>query len=429
MYEFRGEAPRYETRSTDNRRNPARYDDHAPGTSSSRGYQKDSYRSREESSGFTFRQDAPPSVDFRAGDNYRRSPPHQRARQENGRQPRSFGGNQVQRGRGGYRGRGGPYLASERKFLQGNRAPTPELMEGMEEDENHPARYNDVDDLSDSEEAEMDLSNDEDEDQDSNAPKKKQARTDGKAADGDSVPKWSNPDPYTAVPCPAPEKKKDMVKLIRKARVATGLEGGNKTKAASEDFISFNDPVDDAEEDIEEDAYEPPPPVVSNGAVPAGPRQHHLMQAQRQFRPVASSPQGSLNQVMPNDFDIRDAARSMQDAKAGLPPKPLFLSEPVVRNGNAVIDLTEDSPPTSRKPGPGRAPAAVETMKTDPALGSRKRNARDEIKAAPQIHESSRGKKAPSDGNIVRAWVARNGQPATPWVEIDHSDTTTMGFW
>lgn len=435
MYEFQGGAPRYETRSTDDRRFPSRYEDHAPGTSSPRGYQNDSYRSREEPSGFTFRKDAPPSVDFRAGDNYRRSPPPQRARQENGRQSRTFNGNQNQRGgRGAYRGRGrggrgGPYLASERQFLQGNRAPTPELMEGMEEDQNHGARYKDVEDLSDSDEAEMDVSDDEEDHEDSNAPKKKQARIDGKAADGDSVPKWSNPDPYTALPCSEPEKKKDMVKLIRKARVATGLEGANKIEAASEDFISFNDPVDDnSEEEFEEDTYEPPPPVVSNNrSPPRGPRQANSLQAPRQGQPEYTSPQGSMNQVIQNDFSFRNAARSMQDAKDTLPLKPIFASQP--GNGSAVIDLTEDSPPTSRKPGLGRAPAAVEAVKTDPALGSRKRNARDEIKAAPHIHETSRGKKAPSDGNVVQQWRSRNGQSATPWVEIDHSDTTSMGFW
>ena len=293
-------------------------------------------------------------------------------------------------------------------------------MPGMDEDENKGARYMPVDDISDSDEADMDLSDSDNPDADQ--PNKKQARTDSKAADGDSVPKWSNPDPYTALPPPDAEKKKDMVKLIRKARVAQALEGTSKTEAVSDDFISF-----DFGNETEEEPYEPPPPRASKD------RQANSSAALRPSQPEKTPPQGSLNQVMPKDLmTARSGNQPSQGVTFNLPAKP----QTGVSNGNgtgrvaAPIDLTEDSPPNSRKPGVGRAPAAVvESLTSDPALGSRKRNARDEIKPAPRIHDSTRGKKKPSDGEVGYRWRPVSGQNPTPWVGIDHSDTTSMGFW
>jgi non-canonical poly(A) RNA polymerase PAPD5/7 len=107
----------------------------------------------------------------------------------------------------------------------------------MDDDQANAVKYVPIEDVSDSEEAEMDMSDDE-----GAEPKKKQARTQTLAADGDSVPKWSNPDPYTVLPPldEAQRKKKDVVKLIRKARVTASTESMTKTEAVSDDFISFD---------------------------------------------------------------------------------------------------------------------------------------------------------------------------------------------
>ena len=51
-------------------------------------------------------------------------------------------------------------MASDREFLRGNRAPTPELMPGV--DDSNGIKYKRAEDLSDSDEAEMDMSDDED---------------------------------------------------------------------------------------------------------------------------------------------------------------------------------------------------------------------------------------------------------------------------
>jgi non-canonical poly(A) RNA polymerase PAPD5/7 len=60
------------------------------------------------------------------------------------------------------------------------------------------------------------------------------------SADGDSVPKWSNPDPYTVLPPPETAKRVDVVKLIRKAKNDAAEQNNNgNAVAANDDFISF----------------------------------------------------------------------------------------------------------------------------------------------------------------------------------------------
>jgi non-canonical poly(A) RNA polymerase PAPD5/7 len=69
-------------------------------------------------------------------------------------------------------------------------------------------------------------------------------------ADGDSVPKWSNPDPYTVLPPPeeVTGKRIDFVKLIRKAKVEDAEKAaGHNSVAANDDFISFGDEEEDGE--------------------------------------------------------------------------------------------------------------------------------------------------------------------------------------
>lgn len=79
-----------------------------------------------------------------------------------------------------------------------------------------------------------------------------------------SAPKWSNPDPYTALPPPdeTQRKKKDVVQMIRKARVeADSKKQSGESEAV--DFISF-DFSDDEPEDSGKGKGVP--------GAPAGPR-------------------------------------------------------------------------------------------------------------------------------------------------------------
>lgn len=108
-------------------------------------------------------------------------------------------------------------------------------MAGMTDETSLTAKYIPAEDASDSDEADMNISDEEGDD----VPAKK-ARTDRGKADGESVPKWSNPDPYTAIPPPDLCKTKDVVKLIRKARVTNGNASLVTSQALEDDFISFD---------------------------------------------------------------------------------------------------------------------------------------------------------------------------------------------
>ncbi|KAI6715221.1 hypothetical protein JHW43_002198 [Diplocarpon mali] len=421
----------------DRSRSPPRKDRYASDTSrndfsyrpsynqSDRNYRDNQSHTSSQRNSFDFRFDAPPGVDFNAAEHHR-APPRQRdfTQDKDNRRPL-----RNARGvpRGGYRGRAGPRLAAERDFLKTNREPTPELMTGMDEDTENGAKYIAVDDVSDSEEAEMDMSDDETDE--AQQPKTKQARTEGKAADGDSVPRWSNPDPYTALPPPDESrgKKKDVVKLIRKARVTSSSEHVTKS-ATTDDFISF----DFGDEKEPRDDYEPQFEPRGSGVrgAPLGPRGFSGSANQVSIsKPAANIEQNGhsyLEQRVAPTIPFSDANLPRGPAaqnQSSLPARPIMSTSkdtsfqikakanPVNRNN--VIDLT-----------------------SDPALGTRKRNLEDElkvprdIKAPPTIHDKNQGKPGrPSNGSILSGWVRNPQSPASPWIGIDHSDSASMGVW
>jgi non-canonical poly(A) RNA polymerase PAPD5/7 len=178
------------------------------------------------------------------------------------------------------------------------------------------SKFRDLADLSDDEETDMDVSTD-DTDGDDDAPNKtKITRTQStNRADGDSVPKWSNPDPYTVLPPPEETtgKRIDFVKLIRKAKnsVAEQSDATNAV-AANHDFISFGD-------DDNEDASEP----LVIPTEPASYRSQHL--------------QGSLNEVAATG-SLESAINPMKRSAeiAGLPARP------PVGNGSRKRKKTSD---------------------------------------------------------------------------------------
>ncbi|KAL4921607.1 hypothetical protein BDW62DRAFT_113836 [Aspergillus aurantiobrunneus] len=143
---------------------------------------------------------------------------------------------------------------SERPLLRTRRESTPEQLVGPETgDAKRGMKFAPIENLSDSEEAEMDVSSDEDGE---SHPRKKRslenitALSTDAAADSKPKPKWSNPDPYTALPPPdeSQNKKVDVVKLIRKARLEASAQPA-KTDAvvSNEDFISLAGLVDENE--------------------------------------------------------------------------------------------------------------------------------------------------------------------------------------
>ena len=288
-------------------------------------------------------------------------------------------------------------MASNREFLRGNRAPTPELMPGMEADDGNGVKYRRAEDLSDSDEAEMDMSDNEDSD---GQPAKKRAKVELQIGDGNNTHKWSNPDPYTVLPPPdeSQKKKKDVLKLIRKARVSTG-SGKAKTDTEPGDFIS----LDFGEDSDDKEDMEPGPSGIGVAGAPSGPRA--LLQ-QRQGLPSAKSQkvQNPLNDIANMVSDGRRTLDLTRDDNLGS------------RKRNVYDEIKQDS-------------SALDT-RLDPNVGGRNRNVRDEIlNPPPIIHKMTKGKPPKVGGQILKEWKPSAGEKATPWHVKDHSDTASMGVW
>ncbi|CAD6506381.1 BgTH12-07307 [Blumeria graminis f. sp. triticale] len=383
------------------------------------------FGSREDN--FSFRYDAPPGTQFRNPDRQpnaeTRNNPQGPARQSNNSKSSSRGGY-------AYAGRASR-VASDREFLRANRAPTPELLSGMDADSGNAVKYLPLEDLSDSDEAEMEVSGNE-----IAGPERKKLRTSDKVddniplwsqrdsfvetndeeshgtckieitsqennrdemnikshlqdkKDGDSVPRWSNPDPYTALPPPdeSQRKKKDVVKLIRKARINS--DNSNKPEAPTDDFISFD--CGDEENIL---------PPITLPEIPLGPRnskpkdERHEINQKSNRNPLASS-----NSILTSDITSRQIESKNN---LSLPEKPKLAE--IVERKNPRIDLTPN---------------------TD--LGSRKRNANDEIKQPPIIHQ--KGIQPAPDGRILSSWLSKDSVTNCPWI-LDHSLTSNMGLW
>lgn len=156
---------------------------------------------------------------------------------------------------------------SDRPLLRSKREATPEQLKPAESDgQQEGLKFAPVSDMSDSEEADMDVSDDGDGDE--SHPRKKRALdtsagadagTDATPAAAPPAPKWSNPDPYTVLPPPdetQARSKVDVVKLIRKSRVNPLGSQAAKPDAVTtnEDFISLGGMgADDENEDDDEE--------------------------------------------------------------------------------------------------------------------------------------------------------------------------------
>lgn len=152
-------------------------------------------------------------------------------------------------------------------------------MEGMTEGD---AKFRKVEELSDSEEEDMQMVSDmSDDDSASNQDAVEQHASKKRRVEQDPpAPKWSNPDPYTALPPPDESlaKRKDVVKMIRKAKASGGPAQSNS--GISQDFISFNldeepgEKADDAQNSDSDDSSVVE--VIREIRAPAGSRFSHL---------------------------------------------------------------------------------------------------------------------------------------------------------
>jgi non-canonical poly(A) RNA polymerase PAPD5/7 len=135
---------------------------------------------------------------------------------------------------------------SDRPLLRKKRDRTPELLTGLkdgEEKKKIAMKFASLGDLTDTDETDMDLSS---ADENSQRPRKRRVLDANIAAVVPPAPKWSNPDPYTVLPPPdeSQAKKTDVVKLIRKARVAATAAQATTTRSdavtSNQDFISLD---------------------------------------------------------------------------------------------------------------------------------------------------------------------------------------------
>ncbi|KAH9232276.1 hypothetical protein K456DRAFT_37518 [Colletotrichum gloeosporioides 23] len=373
---------RRRSRSRSPPRHSGHYDSYRGGDTGRRSGGYDGYRpdSRPPQGDFTFRMDKPSGVGD-IGDSYR---PGQGNARRNGR-GRGRGG-PYGRGRGGYQ----KIIPAERELLKSRRDG---VDENLVNDADGGAKYRDIDELSDDEEADMDISDNSDDD--SGEPSNKRVRRDDNDESGNSVPKWSNPDPYTALPPPDADKerkKKDMVKMIRKARVDDSAADKLAASTEAEEFISFDmDGGDDGEEEEiilpPSKSPTPPPPPPS---LPAPPPPPPSLPAAAVFREPPTAPR--------NDQ---------------------------VSNGHFNASAASTAPSTSASNRPALPPKPVVA---DDALGSRKRTVDDQIKP-PTYGPLRKVNKMPVGGDILPEWQITRHEDPTPWIKADHSKSSDMSVW
>ena len=206
-----------------------------------------------------------------------------------------------------------------------------------------------------------------------------------------TAPKWSNPEYFTALPPPesglAP--KKDIVQVIRKAKVESAPHIDTTTNAVTEnaDFISFNMDDDDEMRSEEEDApSEPSPPKNA----PTGP----------------SNIKREAN-ARPNDDDVPKKRR-----RQFVSPRPMFKSFRLPQ-----INKSKDS----TDPPPPPPPTIDQLMTLADRMGS---------KAKPPPAKPKKRKAAEISkglGDVVGEWRCNETNP-TPWCTVDHTRTANVGL-
>ncbi|KAL9026878.1 MAG: hypothetical protein Q9196_004522 [Gyalolechia fulgens] len=376
----------------------------------------DSWRPSLPRNDFTFRNDPTAPRFPPAGDHYR--PSNDRPRHNNNRH--GYGANN--------RGRGPRWATAARPLLSSKRGKSPEDMLAQADAPDRTQRFLPAGDVSDSDEEEMQES-DLDEQQSSSGdqdmtssltdqeqakhsifsgivgdlepPTKRRATAiaikDAKEAEAASVPKWSNPDPYTVLP-PVDEsqrKRKDVVKIIRKARIAAEKAPATANQvAANDDFISFGHQGHPDSDDRARSSSPPEPQGRDELGVPGAPT-----------GPRAFSHLNNLHSAYNN---------SHAPGTTGNRPSTNDLGPPPGLNNGPQAKL--DQKPVRQDFYPDQAEA----------LGNRKRTFNDDIKR--DAIPNRGGKKAPSNGTVLKEWIPRGDTNPTPWLADDHRSTKNPGF-
>jgi non-canonical poly(A) RNA polymerase PAPD5/7 len=285
-----------------------------------------------------------------------------------------------------------PKAAVNRDILHSkvDRQTTPERLNGMSE---APTRFKNLDELSESS-SEMDLGSDGEDDmeegKDDDGHSTKRTKQDPATDDGNSVPKWSNPDPYTALPPSdvSRGKKTDVVDFIRKAKLAAEQEKESNQRndvADNVDFISFG--MDDEETIVPSATAESTQPVTSQAIT------------------------GSMNDL-PQKLSVPTPSTSNQFSH-------LSNLHPMLNAGSSTTTYPTPVSSTQRYSAAQPVADSWPPRDIDAAVGMR------------PLQRQPKGKKRKHivDGEIESEWESVDRASATPWCTVDHSDTENMGYW
>ena len=314
-----------------------------------------------------------------------------------------------------FRGRGNTHHATaDRPLLQLQRGgSTPERMIGMNDHERSENRFLDVDDMSDSAEEAMEESEQDDYEptlnptlaDDRNTAIEEEGNEKSKMAcdrepnindemkatkiDNPIPPKWSNPEYYTALPPPddSHRKKRDVVKLIRKARVSTDkVTNIHSQVATNDDFISFG---------TEEDTV-----MELDGNSNLGNSRSYGRAVEARFATKSSTshqPRYSPSSTYAPGTD----GQTLSSNALGPPPSKVFGS-----NDN----------------WPGTAAEVLS--------GNLKRKRSVDISETESLRAPKRKKGVNrfTNGYVLDEWVSPKPSNPIPWVVRDHRMTTLSGF-
>lgn len=256
-----------------------------------------------------------------------------------------------------------------------------------------------------------DLSDSEADEGNADGPSKKRARLNEGGQDHENTPpaapKWSNPDPYTVLPPSEPgAKKKDVVHLIRKARMAAENAGALKP-ADTQDFISCNlDSDSDSDENDNENNGETRASGTNsnNDTDNAGGRGGAVNSSGNKKRGVnelgSSGTAGTADTAGPSE------SKSAKKKKTRAEKAAARAEKAAAKKGKAAV-----LPPPPLSPPPPPPP------EFNP---SRKRTHNDQIKL-PDHAKLKRTASMPTAGYIVPPWQVKPGEDACPWLQ-DHTD-------
>lgn len=206
----------------------------------------------------------------------------------------------------------------------------------------------------------------------------------------DTAPKWSNPEYFTVLPPPTQydRPKKDIVQLIRKAKVESASHSDpGRAVAQNDDFIAFESDKDDQEEGEVDSDYD------GKGEVsPAYGRKGEVQSSSER-----------------NGEDANDSDVSMDISfGSSVKSKTSLVSS---RTRAKQSGSNQPQPEIDDGVGPPPQPPYGLIMPTDAELAVKDSAVAPGVRAP----KRKRGGKAPALGTVVPLWEMDRKEDSTPW--------------